>query len=48
LDSYNVPTRYPNSVPGTIPARVYTADVAQSAVALAKEVVEWVQARMAL
>ena len=46
LDSYYVPTRYPNSVPGTIPARVYTADAAQGALALAREVVAWVKARM--
>ena len=43
LDSYYVPTRYPNSVPGNIPARVYTAEAAQSALALASEVVAWVQ-----
>ncbi len=46
LDSYYVPTRYPNSVPGNIPARVYTADAAQGALALAREVVAWVKARM--
>jgi HEPN domain-containing protein len=43
LDSYYVPTRYPNSVPGSIPARIYTADAAESALALAREVVAWVQ-----
>ncbi len=46
LDSYYVPTRYPNSIPGNIPARVYTAEAAQGAVALAREVVSWVQAKM--
>jgi len=46
LDSYYVPTRYPNSVPGNIPARVYTAEAAQVAVVLAREVVEWVEAKM--
>ena len=43
LDSYYVPTRYPNSVPGSIPARVFTVDAARGALALAKEVVAWVQ-----
>lgn len=43
LDSYYVPTRYPNSGPGNIPTRVYTAEAAQGAVALAREVVAWVQ-----
>ena len=28
LDGYYVPTRYPNSIPGSIRARVYTADAA--------------------
>jgi len=46
LDSYYVPTRYPNSIPDNIPARVYTAEAAQGAVALAREVVAWVQAHM--
>ena len=41
-----VPTRYPNSIPDNIPARVYTAEAAQGAVALAREVVAWVQAHM--
>jgi HEPN domain-containing protein len=46
LDSYYVPTRYPNSVPGNIPARVYTAEAAEAAVVLAREVVEWVEAKI--
>lgn len=43
LDSYYVPTRYPNGLPGDIPARVYTEEAARSAVALASEVVEYVE-----
>ncbi|NIN01689.1 MAG: HEPN domain-containing protein, partial [candidate division Zixibacteria bacterium] len=39
LDGYYLPTRYPNSLPDGIPANVYTADAAASAVALAEEAV---------
>jgi len=46
LDGYYVPTRYPNSIPDGIPADVYTADAAQSAVSLANEAVAYVAARM--
>jgi HEPN domain-containing protein len=44
LDSLYVPTRYPNSIPGSIPAHVYTTEAAQGALVLAREVVAWVQA----
>ena len=40
LDGYYIPTRYPSSLPESIPADVYTAQAAESAVALAGEVVE--------
>ncbi len=43
LDGYYVPTRYPNSLPGSIPARVYTQDAAQGAVRLAEEIVDFVR-----
>jgi HEPN domain-containing protein len=43
LDSYYIPTRYPNGLPDGIPAEVYTHDAAMGAVALAEEAVEWVQ-----
>jgi HEPN domain-containing protein len=46
LDGYYVPTRYPNSVPDNIPARVYTADAAHEAVRLAEEVVTFVRERV--
>ena len=35
LDGHYVPTRYPNSLPDSIPARVYTEDAAAEAVRLA-------------
>lgn len=38
LDGYYVPTRYPNSLPESIPARVYTGKAAKEAVLLAEEI----------
>jgi HEPN domain-containing protein len=43
LDSYYIPTRYPNGLPDGIPAEVYTEDAAKEAVTLATEAVDWVQ-----
>jgi HEPN domain-containing protein len=43
LDGYYIPTRYPNGLPDGIPANVFTQEAAQSAVALAEEVVVWVR-----
>lgn len=42
LDGFYVATRYPNSIPGSIPARVYTRDAASEAVSLASEIVDLV------
>ena len=42
LDGYYIPTRYPNGLPDSIPAEVYTRDAAESAVILAQEAVAWV------
>jgi HEPN domain-containing protein len=42
LDSYYVPTRYPNSLPGGIPAEVYNRQAADGAVELASEAVGFV------
>ena len=42
LDSYYIPTRYPNSLPGGIPAEVYTQDAADGAVKLAEEAVVYI------
>ena len=42
LDGFYVPTRYPNSVPDSIPARVYTQSAAREAVKMAEEFVAFV------
>ncbi|MFP3898648.1 MAG: HEPN domain-containing protein [Dehalococcoidia bacterium] len=42
LDGYYVTSRYPNSLPDGIPARVFTSEAATGAVAMAAEVVEFV------
>lgn len=42
LDGFYVATRYPNSLPDSIPARVYTQDAAREAVGLASEIVDFV------
>ncbi len=46
LDGYYIPTRYPNSLPDSIPARVYTEHAAREAVALAREIVNFVRVRL--
>lgn len=46
LDGYYVPTRYPNSLPDSIPARVYNKAVAEEAVRLAEEAVAFVQRKL--
>ena len=46
LDGYYVPTRYPNSLPDSIPARVYTRDAAKEAVRLAGEMVAFVRQQL--
>lgn len=47
LDGHYLPTRYPNSLPGSIPAKVYSVSAATRAVELAGQVVETVQTRLA-
>ncbi len=42
LDGYYVPTRYPNSLPDSIPSKVYTRDAAAGAALLAREIVDFV------
>lgn len=39
LDGYYIPTRYPNGLPDSIPARVFNVKLAQDAVSLAEEAV---------
>jgi HEPN domain-containing protein len=46
LDGHYVPTRYPNSLPDSIPALVYTEDAAREAVRLATEIVRYVGERL--
>ncbi|MEO0231270.1 MAG: HEPN domain-containing protein [candidate division WOR-3 bacterium] len=43
LDGYYVPTRYPNSLPDSIPARVYTMDAANNALKLAEEIIDYIK-----
>ncbi len=43
LDGFYVPTRYPNSLPDSIPARVYTQEAAAEAVRLSEEMVDFVR-----
>jgi HEPN domain-containing protein len=47
LDGYYIPTRYPNGLPDSIPALVYTQEAARSAVALARDTAEFVAGRIA-
>lgn len=42
LDTYYIPTRYPNGLPDGTPAQVYTREIASEAVNLAEEVVAFV------
>lgn len=43
LDAYYIPTRYPNSLPDSIPARIYTQTVAEEVLRLADQVLSLVQ-----
>ena len=43
LDGYYVTTRYPNSLPDSVPAHVYQKDAAGEAFTLAVEVVDYVR-----
>ena len=43
LDGYYVAARYPNSLPDSIPAKVFTSEAASRAVELAGEAVEFVR-----
>jgi HEPN domain-containing protein len=46
LDGYYVPTRYPNSLPDSIPARVFTQNAAKESVRLATEIVSYVEEKI--
>lgn len=43
LDTFYLPTRYPNYLPGSIPAHVYNRSTAEGALALAEAVVAEVE-----
>ena len=43
LDRFYIPTRYPNGLPGGVPAEVYDEQDATGAIALATEVLELVE-----
>ncbi len=42
LDSYYIPTRYPNGIPDGIPAEVFNKDTAQNAFDMAKKTIKLV------
>jgi HEPN domain-containing protein len=46
LDGFYIPTRYPDALPGSIPAKVYDQATALRAVSLATEVVETVRGKL--
>ncbi len=48
LDAYYIPTRYPNGLPGGIPAEAFIKENAESAIGLARSVIETVATRMRL
>lgn len=43
LDRYYIPTRYPNGLPGGIPAEAYQEDDAVKSINMAEEVIEFVR-----
>jgi len=46
LDGYYIPTRYPNGLPDSIPARVYTRKVAEEVLRLADEALGLVRKKL--
>lgn len=48
LDKYYIPTRYPNGLPGGIPAEAYTEDDARIALSLASQILEFVAQKLKL
>lgn len=43
LDTYYIPTRYPNGLPDGIPADAYNSEAARGALSLASEIVAYVE-----
>ncbi len=48
LDAYYIPTRYPNGVPDSIPARIYTQPIARETLRMADEVLSLVQQKLSV
>jgi HEPN domain-containing protein len=46
LDKYYIPTRYPNGLPGGIPADAFDAADAERALSLAKTVLEFIRQKL--
>lgn len=46
LDGYYIPTRYPNGLPDSIPALVYTQGAAEDAMRMADQVLQTVQQKL--
>ena len=46
LDGYYIPTRYPNGIPDSIPAKVYTRKPAEEALRMAEKTIEFVRPRI--
>lgn len=47
LDSYYIPTRYPNGLPASIPARVFNKKTAEDTLQLAQKTLELVKRKVA-
>jgi len=43
LDAYYIPTRYPNGLPDSIPAKIYTKKVAKEVLRMADQTLEFVR-----
>jgi HEPN domain-containing protein len=46
LDKYYIPTRYPNGLPGGIPAEAFIQDDADKAIKMTAQVIAFVKARL--
>lgn len=46
LDGYYIPTRYPNGIPDSIPAKVFTRKPAEEALRMAEKTIEFVRPRI--
>ena len=46
LDGYYIPTRYPNSLPDSIPARVYTRHAAEDTMHMADQLLDLVRTKL--